>query len=343
VNDIESEWSPVSDWVSHDQDKDPIMFVPSLTGATIKWYRAEDGKDVWFDHTVAMEETEYIVGVGYRYIDRANPCTTPWRPSTPNPPVPNGKLFGLWNAEAGQGLVPWCTPTMYRARYVKDGKKSDWSEYTNTFQSSEYTQPSLALVNPRLDFDVEWEISTQQQGVYITLPCTYLGTNPPTFCFHGGTIIIYVANFPVLETFDFSDIWQPGQTTLTMTVVEFVNKWNTKRRIFPALRIAPSGMLIMDPMNIGAANRAVRVDDQSMSWWDAMGFSRNGIVTGQEIRAVGFPVGSQSIIVAGGHNFIDVNNPCTLPNPPQSAPRLLEFDRNFSEKRFGSKKYVSRM
>jgi hypothetical protein len=330
VNEVESDWSPESEWVSHDQNRDPIMFVQSPSGANIKWYRAEYGKDGWYDHTEAMEKKESISGSGYRYIDRVNPCSTPWRPNPPNIPVPNGAFLGLWNAEAGEGLVPWCIPTRYRARYVREGQESDWSDYTNEFWSSDYTQPSLALVDPRPDFDVEWESSTRQQGVYITLPCTYLGTNPPNFCFHGGTIIIYVANFPVLETFDFSDIWQPGQTTLTVTVREFVQAWNSKRRLFPALRIAPSGMLIMDPMNIGAANRAVRIDDQSMSWWDAMGFSRNGIVTGREIQAVSLPAGPQSIIVGGGHNFVDVNNPCASPNPPRSAPRWVEFDRKFT-------------
>lgn len=59
----------------------------------------------------------------------------------------------------------------------------DWSEYTNAFQSSDYTQPSLALVNPRLDFNVEWEISTRHQGVYITLSLYVFGNQSTDFLF----------------------------------------------------------------------------------------------------------------------------------------------------------------
>ncbi len=81
-------------------------------------------------------------------------------PNAPSVPVPNGQFEGLWTVLAdGPGVVPWCVPTMYRARYVNGDQRSDWSDYTETCQSIKYSRPGFRVAEVA-GFDVEWEISS---------------------------------------------------------------------------------------------------------------------------------------------------------------------------------------
>jgi hypothetical protein len=328
ANGVESDPGPSVNVVPSLTETDPVFTLNRPVGVEVKWYRAVDPDlDVWLDHTSQMEE---VLGqmTGVYYVDRFNPCDTPFRPEPPSRPEPFGTFEGMWNATAGQGVVPWCVPTRYRARYVRGNQASAWSEESVEFYSQIYTQPGLR-VEPREGYTIEWIVSSN-----ITLPAGNSGSgrNPSNDRDAQHFQLVDVGIDSIITWYfwlELSDYWVPGSTNLTISLTDFVNAWNTNLVYdpeFKQLYITPEGKLALDPIP-SDQSETIELDDEDWpGWWMVMGFNKVE-PTNQLIVASRLP---RSNIVHIGPQFVDTNNMCRAPNPPLDPPEFVRWSGSVS-------------
>ena len=324
VNGVESDPGPSVDVEPSLTETDPLFTLNRPFGVDeVKWYRAVDPNlDLWYEHTSQMEE---VLGqmTGVYYIDRANPCDTPFRPDPPTRPEPSGTFDGMWNAIAGQGVVPWCSPTRYRARYVRDNQVSAWSEESVEFYSQIYTQPALRIANPTPGYTIEWIVSSN-----ITLPAGNFPSAPHPNDDPSGELFWFVSPqdeewYIVMEMYQF---WKPGTSELTIPLSVFVSFWNMNSSDNNPggnrLTIATDGKLVMDPLVASLSDTAELEDTQNPGqWWFTMGFNKFE-PTNQPIVASRLP---RSNIVNRGERFVDTSNMCREPNRPLDRPEFVRW------------------
>jgi hypothetical protein len=350
LNGVESDWSPPTTVFESETRRDPIFIINRPPGAEIRWYRAKQGQSAqasedWKDHTPAMEEQDPVslsaTLPGAYYMDPANPCTAIPQPDPPGQPMPNGQFEGVWMTEAGEGVVPWCVPTRYRARYVRGTRQSDWSPYSDRFVSFEFSNPRLT-VDPLPTFDVEWETLID---AFITLPRTSIANiNQPA-----GVINVLWRNTNLIGgTINLPHIWPPDEPELTLNVSDFVDAWNIARQRPEALRVPElsvgrQGFLQLTPFQTESGAEPVVLLPISGPWWSAMGFSPDNLFTNTHMVAERYPTSNPNALarmtnsshqhtnsVMGSPTFIDVNNPCVKPNRPARAPNFVDWNRTFA-------------
>jgi len=323
TNGLESDPRPHIDVRSSLTDTDPVVTLKRpATIHEVKWYRAEaaDNYAVWRDHTSKMEKMSGTQSgeSGEQYVDRLNPCdgAEPPRLEPPPKPEPFGAFEGMWNQEAGDGGLPWCVPTKYRARYRRGDQVSEWSEDSVEFRSQTHANPGVR-VEPRDGFTVEWVASST-----ITLPAgnSYSGRTPDfdaqnfSFSHLGDDNVREEWNFWL----DLGAWWAPGSKSLTMLLKDFVLVWNKAVDADPSvgkLRINADGLLEIEPFVSDSSPTAELDQEDWPGWWKAMGFNRTE-PTNVPIVASRVPT---SDILFTGEQFVDTQTWCTTPNRPLSV------------------------
>lgn len=319
INGLEGEPRPHIAVVSSLTDTDPVLTLKRpATIHEVKWYRAEATDDfaVWRDHTSNMEKMSGKQS-GERteqYVDRFNPCdgAEPPRLEPPPRPEPFGAFEGMWNQEAGDGSLPWCVPTKYRARYRRGDQVSDWSDESIEFRSQTYGNPGVR-VKPRDGFTVEWVSS------FITLPAgnSYSGRTPDFDAQNFSFSRLGDDNVPEEWNLwlDLGGWWAPGAKSLTMPLKDFVLVWNKTVDADPGvgkLRINTEGLLEIEPFVSDFATTVELDQEDWPGWWKAMGFNRTE-PTNVPLVASRVPT---SDILFTGEQFVDTQTWCTTPNRP---------------------------
>lgn len=158
VNGVESDPSDPTTVGPSGTETEPRFTVNRSPGVDhIEWYRAV-ASGSFENHTMDLQANG-------EYIDKLNPCDS-FTPEPPTQPQTFGQFGGMWAAEAGPGFVPWCVPTVYRARYVRGtGIASDWSYPSVEFISDQYTNPGIEIVNPVPGFAIEWMVEPNMESV----------------------------------------------------------------------------------------------------------------------------------------------------------------------------------
>lgn len=262
------------------------------------------------------------------YKDQDNPCESQFGPPRPAQPV------GRWNRIADEGEAPWCMGTRYRFQYVRGGIIGDWSEYSEVFQSNTHTEPVLTLPPPFIDFDVNVHVS---HVGFITLTCDELRSGS---CLHPSLFAITTDQGVVSGLVDFRGFWPPGRLSVTLTVEDFIDKWNSldadKRKGLGQLNLLASGKLQLegiftdgDPLPITNINASRN--------WEQMGFGKEGLFTNSPINAVNFPIAqapnAQELVRGDGSGnesgeWIDEQNPCAAMAETPEQAQLLGWGQN---------------
>jgi hypothetical protein len=321
VDGVQSDWSPESEFKYDPVLRDPVFQIlkpPWIDG--LRWERAvgTSNFDEWTDHTNQMIREPGFQSEA-QFADMTNPCQTPSLPDAPNQPRLNG-VFGMWNQQAGEGVVPWCEPTTYIARYITDTLASDWSPESVVFQSMQFTVPSLA-VDPIPGFNVEWARKTRGP---ITLSCTMIGTS----CAPQDSTDVTTPAGNQTWAIIFTGLINPTTVpNFTMYIRDFVDTWNRSSQAIGRLELLSSGKLALA---LNPLNGPGRYTITRGSWWRAMGLPTE--FDWQPVLESTTVFGNFEII-GQGDMVSDVDNPCLKPNPPQQNLRWVKFDRDFATRR----------
>ncbi len=287
---------------------DPVLTVkePGDNKVGIAWYR---GDPPTFQMLPYYGMIRLSTENGFsEFVDTTNLCDIPFTPDPPPPPTAGGGQFGAWNVRAGQGVLPWCAGTRYRAQYVNgpNGEESLLSQPSLPFQSDEFSHPTMSV--PPLDgYEVKWTGELMPDEWSITLPCTGV----MNVCQPVGVIALTAPGVAMIGTVDFADVWIPGSPTLTMHIRNFVAAWNQKVQstTIGSLRIREDGKLEMSAMQAPTvADITVAVAGQP--WWQGMGFGLTGLRTNEPMVAEVIPGNRRQDAKIGSNVFIDVQNRC---------------------------------
>jgi hypothetical protein len=336
VNGVISDWSDPSDSVYSITETDPIIRVSRPNAVNLVWQRSVGPNFTsWNNHQMQFVT---LAGGSADYKDVANPCETPYRPDPPPAPVPNGTMGenNVFTMAALEGSVPWCVPTRYFAKYVRNGQESAPSALSDYFKSNGFTFPRL-MVPDHPGYDINWYREVGPCETFITLPEWEVPGEP---IMHKSLFSFVFGNSNnVTRIIDLSSIWVAGSPTLTLCLTDFVTIWNNT----PLLQLPGSveggggllgiddGKLFMTPV-YPAITSPVSTLFYNSPWWQIMGFNTNGIMTNTVTYAARAPNGqltSQTAPIGVGPVFTDMQNPCQLPNPPTSAPAFDRFNYQF--------------
>jgi hypothetical protein len=239
----------------------------------------------------------------------------------------------VFTMAALEGSVPWCVPTRYFAKYVRNGQESAPSALSDYFQSNGFTFPRL-MVPDHPGYDVNWYREVGRCETFITLPAWETLNLPVSL----STLFAFGFGDNVVGRFiDLSSLWVAGSPTLTLCLTDFVTIWNNTP-LFPGsiegggglLGIA-DGKLFMTPV-YPAITSPISTLFYGSPWWEIMGFNINGIMTNTVTYAARAPNGqltARTAPIGVGPVFTDMQNPCQLPNPPTSAPAFNRFNYQF--------------
>ena len=279
--------SPASADIFSATDSQPAFKVLNNKPGMVQWYRAVAPEFEWKEH-----EMEYDADGIYSDLQLV-PIPTP--PA----PVGNGLYDNKWNDVAGDQLVPWRLASQYRVRYVHENYGGDWSEWSEEYQSEEYTTPSLKTV--ALDpFQIEWEAS----GSYITLP---MGDNNGVQTFKLTTDDL--THFGI--SLSFGQYGTPSGD-LVMQAANFVNTWNTLQLTNP--NPWPMDLLLDEKLQLTVVNSSkepgtefwlLNEDESDNQWWPLLGFNQAGNLIASPITAEESVVVPGTISVIGGASFVD--------------------------------------
>jgi hypothetical protein len=279
--------SPASADIFSATDSQPAFKVLNNKPGMVQWYRAVAPEFEWKEH-----EMEYDADGNYSDLQLV---------PIPTPPVPvgNGLYDNKWNDVAGDELVPWRLASQYRVRYVHENYGGDWSEWSEEYQSEEYTTPSLKTV--ALDpFQIEWEAS----GSYITLPMSDDGEQTFKMITEGD------AAFSITLPFG---PYGAGSDNLIIPAVKFVDAWNSLGTsfLFPwPMDLLPDKKLQLTVFKFGEdAGTKFSLFDEIESdnqWWPLLGFDEAGEwQIASPITAEESVVVPGTISVIGGASFVD--------------------------------------
>jgi len=230
---------------------------------------------------------------GSEFIDINNPCTTDKPPSPLIAPMiqPDG-----WTQIAGEGLVPWCLGTKYMVRYRVGESIGDWGPASATISSSTFTFPKL-VDTENSNYVKEWG-RVLVGRVYVPAVLQ--------FTVSGQSNVQYPKNF----VFDGVD------SNGTLSTSSFVSQWNAQD--FGQFSVLPDGRLQLDLTGY-RSSRNILLGDPIRQFFLRLGFDYHifNIVDGPFVATT---VPTLEVVYVGGSEFIDINNPCKIPNGPLNAP-----------------------
>lgn len=307
VNGVEVWQSPASEEVHDAVKTDPVLEIVEPPAGAIRWYRSQDGGRNFVDHTEHMRQTN--AAVPGQFVDVANPCRTPYVPGAPDQPLPNG-VFGdqMWNQEAGGGVAPWCKPTTYVARYRSDTFTGDWSVPSVSFQSTQFSVPSLR-VEAEPGHTVEWG---RQSPSMIELPCFMVGQA----CHQLDSVLVQGPQGSLFWRINFVPFFDDWGTPpdITMELSDFVKCWNTATSggsNLGRLERLRNGKLALHLTAWQGPGTYQVVENK---WWDAMGFPTT-FTWAPLLEATLLPRGSSDAdaieLIGTGETLADTDNPCT--------------------------------
>lgn len=226
-------------------------------------------------------------------------------PNAPTAPQGAGEFGGKWARVAN--TEPWCVPTQYRARYVKTDDPqitSAWSSWSATFQSDEYTHPSLS-VSPVNGYAVEWEITALGEeflNIPVIQPIVWLWYVSET---RAGD------HFYIKTNFNYT---QPGPVPLD----DFIKQFNENRTDGTSvLSRGPNGHMKLTQFNYPSSVPVYYSlqRPQQLPMLHSLGFDETQFETRKDIIAPHLPVvsGRPAITrrVMGSSALVDTTNPCS--------------------------------
>jgi hypothetical protein len=267
-----------------------------LNKQVVQWYRAVAPDFEWKIHEMENRGSGLFVDVQSVPI--------------PVPPAPkgNGLYENKWNEVAGDKLLPWLLPSVYRARYVSGAYAGEWSKESEVFRSDQYTSPSLVVDRfgdvanlPLEHFQIEWEAC----GSYIQLP---MRDYQSSFMMTHNDRTFWGISHPFGR-------YRAGSGDLVMSVVNFVNAWNSFNTDYRwPMSMLPDGTLqltIVNKSEMPGADFWLYTGSHAYNeWWPLMGFDGAGPwQNGEPITAEG-PVATEGCMYKlGGVQFVDQGNP----------------------------------
>ena len=265
----------------------PVFGITNPSGSLVQWFRSVAGNG-WelFD---GME-----LQANGMYLDTDNPCTTKFKPPAPliAPMIqPDG-----WTQIAGEGLLPWCLGTKYMVRYRVGESIGDWGPASATISSSTFTFPKL-VDTENSNYVKEWG-RVLVGRVYVPAVLQ--------FTVSGQSNVQYPKNF----VFDGVD------SNGTLSTSSFVSQWNAQD--FGQFSVLPDGRLQLDLTGY-RSSRNILLGDPIRQFFLRLGFDYHifNIVDGPFVATT---VPTLEVVYVGGSEFIDINNPCKIPNGPLNAP-----------------------